>query len=72
NKRDKISIFLAVPWQIVLFLMWISVMMNRWDQVKLLLLILIILSIGLYFLWFRHLSTKVKMDREEIKVALKE
>jgi len=72
NKRDKISIFLAVPWQIVLFLMWISVMMNRWDQVKLLLAILIVLSVGLYFLWFRHLSTEVKMDREEIKVALKE
>ncbi len=72
NKRDKISIFLAVPWQVVLFLMWISVMMNRWGQVKLLLFVLIVLSVGLYFLWFRHLSTEVKMDREEIKVALKE
>ncbi|MBN2416320.1 sodium:solute symporter [bacterium] len=65
NRRDKLSIFLAVPWQIVLFLMWISVMMKRWDQAGLLLAVLIALSVGLYFAWFRHLSTEVTLDSAE-------
>jgi Na+/proline symporter len=65
NRRDKRSIFLAVPWQIVLFLMWIAVMMKRWDNVFVLLAILIVLSVGLYFSWFRHLSTEVHLDKDE-------
>jgi Na+/proline symporter len=63
NRRDKISIFMAVPWQIVLFLMWITVMMKRWDLFGYLIGILIVLSLGLYFTWFRHLSTEVKIEK---------
>ena len=65
NRRDKISILMAVPWQIVLFLMWITVMMKRWDLFGILLGLLAILSLGLYFTWFRHLSTEVTLESGE-------
>jgi solute:Na+ symporter, SSS family len=62
NRRDIISIFMAVPWQVVLFLTWMMVVMKNWHSFGWLLLTLTALSIGLYFVWFRHLSTEVKMD----------
>lgn len=62
NRRDIISICFALPWQIVLFLTGMSVILRRWDYVLLLLIILVFLSIGLYNFWFKHLSTEVKMD----------
>jgi hypothetical protein len=40
------------------------VIMQRWDLFGTLLLILVALSIGLYFSWFRHLSTEVKIDEK--------
>jgi Na+/proline symporter len=64
NRRDIISLFLAVPWQIVLFLMWMSIMVKRWDEFIWLVIILALLSLGLYFKWFRHLSTEVKVESE--------
>ena len=65
NKRDKISIFIAVPWQLVLFMLWITVIMKRFDLSGILFGVLIVLSIGLYFFWFRHLSTTVVMGNED-------
>lgn len=62
NRRDIISIFMAVPWQLVLFLMWMMVIMRRWDSFGYLFLLLVALSIGLYFGWYRHLSTEVKLE----------
>jgi Na+/proline symporter len=62
NRRDILSTFFAVPWQIVLFLTGMSIIFKRWDQFGWLFLILIILSTALYFNWFRHLSKEVKMD----------
>ena len=62
NRRDIWSTFMAVPWQVVLFLTSMSIILKRWDQFGWLLLLLIILSTGLYFNWFRHLSKEVKMD----------
>ncbi|MFQ5603112.1 MAG: sodium:solute symporter [bacterium] len=62
NRRDKLSTLLAVPWQVVLFLTGMALIMKRWDQFGWLLLVLTALSAGLYFKWFRHLSTEVKMD----------
>jgi SSS family solute:Na+ symporter len=61
NRRDLISIFMAVPWQVVMFLTFMMVVMQRWDWFGRLLIVFIILSVGLYFSWFRHLSTEVKM-----------
>jgi Na+/proline symporter len=61
NRRDIVSIFMAVPWQVVMFLTFMMAIMQRWDWFGRLLVIFVILSIGLYFTWFRHLSTEVKM-----------
>jgi solute:Na+ symporter, SSS family len=62
NRRDILSTFLAVPWQVVLFLTGMAVILKRWDQFTWLALILAALSIGLYFNWFRHLSSEVKVE----------
>lgn len=60
NRRDTLSIFMAVPWQIILFLTGMMVVMKRWDNLSILVVVLALLSVGLYFSWFRHLSTEVK------------
>ena len=62
NRRDIISIFMAVPWQVILFLTMMMIVMKRWDSFSYLIIILAALSIGLYFSWFRHLSTEVRID----------
>jgi Na+/proline symporter len=63
NRRDILSTFFAVPWQLVLFLTGMAIVFKRWDEFLWLSLILAVLSIGLYFNWFRHLSTEVKVDQ---------
>jgi len=62
NRRDILSTFFAVPWQVVLFLTGMSVILKRWDQFTWLAIILAVLSAGLYFNWFRHLSKEVKIE----------
>ena len=62
NRRDIIAIFFAVPWQVVLFLTGMMVVMKQWTNVFNLLLLLIPLSLGLYWFWFRHLSDEVKIE----------
>lgn len=64
NRRDLFSVFIAVPWQLALFMIWMLLIMRRWDQFIYLLITLIVLSVILYFSWFRHLSTEVKLDSE--------
>ena len=61
NRRDIFSTFLAVPWQLVLFLTGMALIFKSWDQLIWLLLILALLSTGLYFKWFRHLSKEVEI-----------
>ncbi|MBN1780910.1 sodium:solute symporter [bacterium] len=62
NRRDIISTFFAVPWQVVLFLTMMMIILKVWNTFFILLGLLILLSAGLYFNWFRHLSTEVKVD----------
>jgi len=62
NRRDIIATFFAVPWQIVLFLTTMMIVMQRWDTFSWLLIILVALSIGLYHFWYKHLSTEVRVD----------
>ena len=64
NRRDKISTALAVPFQLVLFLTTMTIVFQRWDNLLVLGIILIPLAVGLYYFWFRHLSTEVKVDEE--------
>jgi len=68
NRRDIFSIFMAVPWQICLFLTWMMLVMKRWDNFIVLLIVTIILSVILYFSWFRHLSTEVGTDGVELQL----
>ena len=58
NVRDIFSIFFAVPWQICLFLMWMMLIMKRWDNFVITLILTAILSVILYVSWFRHLHKK--------------
>ena len=61
NKRDMFSTFVAVPWQIVFFLFMMSFMFKNWPTVIVLGILLIVLSTILYFSWFKHLSTEIKV-----------
>ena len=61
NKRDIFSTFIAVPWQVVFFLFMLSLMFKNWTNVTVLGILLIILTTILYFSWYKHLSTEVKI-----------
>jgi len=56
NLRDIISVSIALPWQIVLFLTPLTLITKSWDYFIFLSIILVILSIMLYFTWFRNLA----------------
>jgi hypothetical protein len=56
NRRDSLSICLAVPWQLTLFLTTMMVVTKRWGTVAVLSALLVALSVALYFTWYRHLS----------------
>jgi len=58
NKRDMLSILMAVPWQITLFLSGMMVVFKRWDNFSILFSIFVLLSVGLYFNWYKHLRVK--------------
>ncbi|WP_245927738.1 sodium:solute symporter family protein [Aphanothece hegewaldii] len=64
NQRDILATFLAVPWQMILFMMGIMFMMKRWDNLGILALFFMLLTIGLYFTWFRYLSKEVKITQD--------
>ncbi len=58
NKRDIRSIFVAVPWQLTLFLTPMVFVTRQWHLFWPLFGLLIVLSLLLYFGWFRHLSAR--------------
>lgn len=62
NRRDIIAISFALPWQMVLFLTGMTVILRRFDLFIYLFVLLIILSAGLYHFWFRHLSKEVRVE----------
>jgi hypothetical protein len=61
NRRDIIATFFAVPWQVVLFLTGMMIVMKQWTNAMNLGVLLVVLSVGLYWFWFRHLSKEVKV-----------
>jgi len=61
NRRDIIATFFAVPWQVVLFLTGMMIVMKQWTNALNLFGLLILLSAGLYWFWFRHLSKEVRL-----------
>lgn len=64
NRRDILSTFIAIPWQLTLFMIGITFMMKRWDSFGILLALFIVLSIALYFTWFKYLSKEVKISQD--------
>ncbi|MGB3239094.1 MAG: hypothetical protein WBB29_12415 [Geitlerinemataceae cyanobacterium] len=60
NSRDIQATAIAIPWQLVMFLMGMMFVMKQWDRFGVLLLIFLLLSIALYFVWFRHLDKEVR------------
>ena len=46
----------AIPWQLVLFLLPMAIILKTWNQVAALAVTLVILSVILYVVWFRQLS----------------
>jgi len=62
NRRDMLATLIAIPWQLVLFLMGMMLIMKRWDNFCILLLLFLLLSLGLYFTWFRYLAREVTLS----------
>jgi hypothetical protein len=60
NRRDMRSIFIAVPWQLTLFLTPMVLVTKQWHIFWPLFGLLIVLSLMLYFGWFRRLSAQSK------------
>jgi SSS family solute:Na+ symporter len=58
NRRDLISIIIAVPWQLSMFLMGMLLIMKQWQSFLIMFAIFVLLSVGLYFTWYRFLSEK--------------
>jgi len=56
NRLDIISMFFAVPWQLVLFMLGMAFIVKKWDYFFILLVLFLALSCALYFSWFRRLS----------------
>lgn len=66
NRRDILSTIVAVPWQVVFFLFMMSIMFKTWMNVLGLGIVLVILSIVLYFNWYKHLSKEVRLDKNTV------
>ncbi|MBV6625102.1 MAG: sodium:solute symporter [Rivularia sp. (in: Bacteria)] len=64
NRRDIVSTLIAIPWQLTLFMLGITFMMKRWDIFGTLLAVFIMLSIALYFTWFKYLSKEVTISED--------
>lgn len=60
TRRDLISIFLAVSWQLSLFIMGMMVIIKQWQHFFVLSTVFSLLSVGLYFSWYRHLNDKTR------------
>lgn len=66
NKRDILSTVIAVPWMLTLCITPMLLMVRQWPEFFTALGILTVLSVSLYFSWFRHLSTENDLDELEI------
>ncbi|MBK9120168.1 MAG: sodium:solute symporter [Phycisphaerales bacterium] len=55
NRRDLLALLLAVPWQLVLFLLPMVALLRQWPLTAGLAAALLLLSIGLYIVWYRPL-----------------
>lgn len=70
NRNEIISMFLALPWQLALFVFPMLLIVKEWGQAAVTGMILLVLTAGLYHFWYKQLSTRHDQDEilEEIKV----
>jgi len=54
---DILAVFLAIPWQLCLFLSWMAFIMRNWAQFSVVAVLTVIFSVALYFFWYKKLST---------------
>ena len=59
NKRDLVSVVLSVPWQLAMFLIWINLILRQWNEFFMTLAVFTLLSVLLYFNWYRYLGKEV-------------
>ena len=59
NKRDLVSVLLAVPWQMAMFLIWINLILRQRNGFFMTLAVFALLSLLLYFNWYRYLGKEV-------------
>jgi Na+/proline symporter len=56
HRFDLLALLCAVPWQLVLFLLPMMIVIKHWTHVGWLTVALLALSVGLYFTWYRRLK----------------
>ncbi len=56
HRQDILTLILAVPWQMSLFMMWMALIMRTWGQFALTLSLTLVFGIALYFVWYRNLK----------------
>jgi len=66
NRRDIISTCMAVPWMLILCITPMLFMVRQWQAFGIALVLLVVLSVGLYFTWFRHLSTENTIEANPV------
>ena len=55
---------LAVPWQLAMFLIWITLILRQWNGFFITLAVFTVLSVLLYVNWYRYLGKEV--DEREL------
>jgi len=61
NRRDIVATFFAVPWMLFLGITPMMVVTKQWTYALICGSILLVLSVVLYFIWYKHLSKSVKV-----------
>jgi hypothetical protein len=59
HRFDILTLFLAVPWQVCLFMMWMALIMKRFHTSVYLIIGVTVISILMYFTWFKRLSKEI-------------
>jgi len=61
NRRDIVATFFAVPWMLFLGITPMMVVTKQWTYALICGSILLVLSVVLYFIWYKYLSKSVKV-----------
>ncbi len=70
TRRDLAAVLFAVPWQLVLFMAGMMLVLKRWESFVGLAMLFAVLSFGLYWFWFRHLASSQEQERVEADSGL--